>query len=291
MKGRYKLAVCAMAAAMAFSITAYADGTDPKEVYNAAVKKSADLKSFDVYSYIAVTVSDGKQVANSGATVNAKLKMLSPSATQYLAVLTNSSEGIPKNTETLFYHDGYYYTNLDDSVKTKFALNIKDFLKSAQGMNELVPNLYNPDYNSDITMKTEGTDTILSFHLMPKQSDNYMDETLMENGGINGEYTINSDGYFSDMKFYGTFNSMELFGEPTLIAYIYETKINNPGQPFNIDFPDMSKYRDISAMISGDGPSDDDSWIYNSRQYGPAEEAELKAMYQNNHASDDQNAD
>lgn len=288
MKTRYKLAVCAMAAIMAFSITAYADGSDPKEVYNAAVKKSGDLKYLDSYSYMAVTASDGQQVESSGVTQTLKLKLAGPSETQYLAVLAASSNGVPNNTDTFIYHNGTYYMNLNDQATMKYDMNIDTFLGAAQEtLSNIAPSFYDPDWNSDIAMRTEDGNTIITFNIVPKETDNYLDEILADNGGINGEYTINSDGYFTDIKLYGTFNT-DLFDDPLLLAYIYENKVNNPGQPFNIEFPDTSGYEDISAQVAGNGPSDDDSWIYSSQQYGPAEEAELKALFQNDDTSDNQ---
>lgn len=283
----------ALQALTVFSVTDYMDAIGPKEVYNAAVRKSADLKYLDVYSYLAMTAWDGKQIENSGATVTAKLATASPLNTQYLAVLAESTDGVPYTSTTFFYHDGFYYTNENGLVKTKFPLNINEFLATAQGMKDLAPDLYDTNYDSKIAMRAEGEDTIISFHLIPKEADTYMNDILIENGGVNGEYRINKDGYFSDIKFYGTLNT-PLYGEPLLTAYIYENKINNPGSVFDIEFPDMSGYQEIgnpgnggpseyggsSFGAYGSGPADDNSWKYKMRQYGPAEEDELKIFYE-----------
>lgn len=253
MKKMIRTAAVILSTMMVFSMTACAKKADPKEVFDTAVKKNSELTSMDMDTTMKMTMTQGEE--NIDVTVDMKMKMsdVSKDTMQYLAETKTSLMGQTLDA-TIFYKDGYYYM---DSMgqKIKYPMDLTALMESVKQSTEST-NLQS-DQLKDLTMAKEGDNTILTFTADPDKMNEYLTDVMGSMSGMgamgdtqmsfkeaSGTYTVNKDGYYTDMTMKMTVD-MDLQGEAVTMVMDLTGKVNNPGQEVTVELPDTEGYTEV----------------------------------------------
>ena len=119
------------------------------------------------------------------------------------------------------------------------------------------------DYLSEVKVKKDGDNQILTFTADASKMDSYVQEVMASMSSmpgmegvtytikeVSGEATVNKDGYFSkvDMKLS---MDMTMGAESVSMDMTMNTTYNNIGQPVEITTPDLDSYQEIDPSLLG----------------------------------------
>ena len=85
MKKMIRTAAVIMSTIMVLSMTACAKKADPKEVFDAAVKKNSELTSMDMDTTMKMTMTQGEETMDITVDMNMKMSNMNEDSMQYLA--------------------------------------------------------------------------------------------------------------------------------------------------------------------------------------------------------------
>lgn len=253
MKKMIRTAAVILSTMMVFSMTACAKKADPKEVFDAAVKKNAELTSMDMDTTMKMTMTQGEENIDIAVDMKMKMSDVGKDTMQYLAETKTSLMGQTMDA-TIFYKEGYYYM---DSMgqKIKYPMDLTALMESVKQSTEST-NLQS-DQLKDLTMEKEGDNTILTFTADPEKMNEYLTDIMGSMSGMgamgdmqmtfkeaSGTYTVNKDGYYTDMTMKMTVD-MDLQGEAVTMSLDLTGKVNNPGQDVTVELPDTEGYTEI----------------------------------------------
>lgn len=256
MKRMKKTVALAMAAVMMMSMAACAKKADPKEVFDSAVKKNADLKDVDMSINSTVNMTQGDQKIDITSKTDMKMNNLDTDKLQYLAdsTATMSGQSVPS---TVFYKDGYeYISSQGQKIKYKMDLAkmVETIKKSTQGTNMTSADM------KTLTMKEDGDNKVLTFTADPSKMNSMIEDMMGSMGAfgtqlkdlkmnikdVSGEYTVNKDGYYTGMKIKMDMD-MTLQGQTISMSIDMDGVVNNPGKPVEITLPDTNGYQEVQA--------------------------------------------
>lgn len=253
MKKMMRTAAVILSAIMVFSMTACAKKQDPAEVFDAAVKKNSELTSMDMDTTMTMTMTQGEESMDVSVDMNMKVVNLNEDTIEYLAETKTSLMGQSMDA-TIFYKDGYYYME-SMGQKVKYPMNLSELMESVKQSTEST-NLQS-EQMKEITMTQEGDNTILTFTADPEKMNTYLSEVMGSMSGIgamegmemtfkdaSGTYTVNKDGYYTDMTMKMAVD-MTVQDETLSMDMDIVGKINNPGQEVTVEIPDTEGYTEI----------------------------------------------
>ena len=109
----------------------------------------------------------------------------------------------------------------------------------------------------EITMAKEGDSTILTFTADPEKMNAYLSEVMGSMSGMgtmdgmemtfkeaSGTYTVNKDGFYTDMTMKMSVD-MAMEGESISMVLDLTGKVNNPGQDVTVELPDTEGYTEV----------------------------------------------
>lgn len=257
MKRMMKTAALAMAAVMMMSMTACAKKADPKKVFDSAVKKNAELKDMDMTMNMQMTMTQGdNKPIDMTSKTDMKMSNLDSDKLQYLADSTTTVSGtsIPS---IVFYKDGYEYIN-SQGQKIKYKMDLSQMAdaikKSTQGNT-----LTSADMTS-LTMKEDGDNKVLTYTADPTKLNSMLGSVMQSMGSLgsslkdlkmdfkdaSGEYTVNKDGYYTDMKLKMNVD-MTMQGQTINLVMVMDGVVNNPGKSVEFTLPDTDGYQEIQS--------------------------------------------
>lgn len=271
MKKMVKAAAILMSAVMMLSMAACAKKADPKEVFDTAVQKNAELTDMDMDTTMSMKMTQGEESVDMSMQMKAKMKNINTEQMQYLAESTTSVAGQSMDIN-MFYTDGYYYMDMQGQ-KIKYAMDLNELMESVKQSTEST-NLTS-DQMKELTMKEDGDNKILTFTADAEKMDTYVKEVMSSMGGqaagledlemtfkeASGEYTVNKDGYYTAMKMKMSID-MKMAGETVSLDMDIDATVNNPGQAVELTLPAMEDYEEI-----------DMSAIYKAQPEGAESEA------------------
>lgn len=254
MKKFIRTAALVMSTVMVFSMTACAKKEDPKAVYDAAVKKNAELTSMDMDTTMKMTMTQGEQTMDVTVDMNMKMSNLNQDTMSYLAETKTSTMGQSMDA-TIFYTDGYYYMD-GINQKIKYPMDLTEIMKSVKESTETTS--LTSDQIKDISMKKEGENTLLTFTGDPEKMNSYIDDVMGSMTGmgagmegvemsikeVSGTYTINKDGYYTDMTMKMSVD-MTNDGETISMDLDMTGKVNNPGQDVTFELPSTEGFTEM----------------------------------------------
>lgn len=254
MKRMIRTAAVIMSTIMVFSMTACAKKEDPKAVFDAAVKKNSELTSVDMDTTMKMTMAQSEESMDISVDMNMKMSNLNDESMQYLAETKTSTMGQSMDA-TIFYTDGYYYMD-GMGQKIKYPMDLTEIMESVKQSTDST-NLTS-DQMKEITIQKEGDNTILSFTGDPEKMNSYVDEIMSSMSGVasgmedvemtfkeaSGTYTVNKDGYYTDMTMNMTVD-MTMQGETISMVLEMNGKVNNPGQEVTVELPDTADFIEV----------------------------------------------
>ena len=262
MKKIRQMAAGVMAGAVrAAAVTGCAGKQDPKEVYDAAVAKNAALESVDVDADMKIGLTMGEENMEVEVATNIKADQSDKEHLKYLTTASTTLQGQSIET-TAFYTDGYYYMDAAGQ-KLKYPMDVEEMIKTIEdsvGTAEMTS-----DSMESIELKEDGDNRILTFTADPEKMSGYLDEVMGSLGDMgalgdvnmtidsaSGEYTINKDGYYTDMKMDMAI-TMEAAGSTMNMTIGMTGSYNNPGQAVEVTIPDTEGYTEIDPALMGAG--------------------------------------
>lgn len=240
-----------LAAAMALTMTACAEGADAKATYDNATKKTSELTSMDVTSAVNMQMTQGDNKTDMKMDLDMKIADINTDKMKYLAEGTTSVMG--QNIDlSMYYEDGYYYM---DSMgqKIKYAMDLDEMMKQIKQGTE--SSSVDSSYLKDITAKEDGDNKVLVFTVDAEKMDAYVKDLMAQVGtdleGVTykikeakGEATVNKDGYFSSQKISLSLD-MTSQGETVSMVMDTDSTYNNPGQTVEVTAPDLNGYTEV----------------------------------------------
>ena len=185
MKKMIKTAAVIMSTIMVFSMTACAKKADPKEVFDAAVKKNSELTSLDMDTTMKMTMTQGEETMDITVDMNMKMSNMNEDSMQYLADTKTSLMGQSMDAR-IFYKDGYYYMD-GMGQKIKYPMDLTELMESVKQSTEST-NLQS-EQMKEITMAKEGTAQSLLLPLTRKNECLFIGSYGQhERNGHNGRY-------------------------------------------------------------------------------------------------------
>lgn len=255
MKKWARTAAAVLSAVMMFSVTACGNKVqDPREAMDAAVEKNAGLDSMDMDMNMKMHMSQGGQNLDISMDMNMKMADINKDTMRYLGDTKTSMAG--QSVEmTIFYTDGYYYMDVMGQ-KIKYPMDLTQLMETVKKSTQ--SSTLTSEQMTDVTLKEEGDNTILTFTADPEKMNTYLKDAMgsMSGAGIgtenmemtireaSGSYTVNKEGYYTDMILKMSFD-MTVQGQ-TVAADIEMTgSVNDPGQPVDVELPSTDGYTEV----------------------------------------------
>lgn len=247
-----------LSALLALSLTGCSK-PDPREIYDAASKKSAELTDVDMSYDMDMKMIQGEDTLDMTSTMDMKMTGVNTDSMRYYGEGTTSTMGqeIPMS---MYYEDGYYYMSTMDQ-KFKYAMDLETMMEQVKQSVESA----NMDsaYLTEITAKKDGDNQVLTYTADASKLDSYVQDMMgmvgagMEDMDISytisemsGEAVVNKDGYFSSSKVQMKMD-MTMEGETISMEMDMDAVYHNPGQPVTIDAPDLEGYTEIDPSLLG----------------------------------------
>lgn len=251
-----KLLSIVLSAALALSL-AGCSKPDPKAIYDAASKKSAELTDLDMTYDADMKMNQGEDSLDMTMSMDMKMTGLNTDSMRYFAEGTTSAMGqeIPVS---MYYEDGYYYMDTMGQ-KFKYAMDIETMMEQInQNMGSAA---MSSEYLSEITAEKDGDNQVLTFTADESKLDSYVQEVMEMMGTdlegvsytineMSGEAVVNKEGYFASSKILMKMD-MTLEGETITMDLDMDVDYRNPGQSVTIDTPDLEGYTEIDPSLLG----------------------------------------
>lgn len=256
-----KLSTILLSAALILSLAGCGKAQDPKEIYDAASKKSQELTSVDASCVMDMNMTQGEETMDISMDMDMKITGVNTDSMRYLMDGTTSTMGQSMDTH-MYYEAGYCYMDLMGQ-KVKYAMDLDQITE--QVTQSLGSSTMDSSYMSDIKAEKDGDNQILTFTADASKMDSYakelmgtMGDTMDELGdveytikSVTGESVVNKDGYFSSAKVKMDMD-MTMEGETVSLTMDMDVTYNNPGQDVEITAPtDLDSYMEVDPSMLG----------------------------------------
>lgn len=248
-----------MAAVMILPMSACGKKEDPKAVFDAAVKKNAEMTDMDVTSSVKLAFTQGEETVDMTTDMKIKTNQLNTDKMQYMASMDMNIAGQSVSTE-MFYADGFYYMDMAGQ-KIKYPMDLDKIMETVKQSTDTM-NMSSADMK-EITLKADGDNKVLTYTADPEKMNTVVSDLMAgmssqmgAAGDLNmtfkeasGTYTVNKDGYYTAMTMKVTFD-MDIAGETASVVMDLTGTVNNPGQAVEITLPDTADYTEIDAAAA-----------------------------------------
>lgn len=234
--------------------------SEAMKVYQAAQEKNADLDSIDAKASYDMTMKAEGESLRMGMDLDLKMRGVKTGNLEYLMAGTVDVDGSEYST-TAFYTGGYMYMEML-GIKMKTPMSLGEAVASARESLDTV-NMDNAAYMSNLTMRTEGENTILSYTVdaaaFNEMMNNILSSDMMAEADstgtrmemtvyeASGEVTIDRNGYYAAEKMYMDMGMRLTDAESGETADAFcimdvTVTINNPGQEASFTLPSTAGY-------------------------------------------------
>lgn len=257
----------AAAAAMVMSITSFA-AEDAGELLDRVTQKEQQNESMDCRMGIHMDIISSELselLGQEALTVNMEMRMKMAQITsgnlEFKADVAANALG-ESMYYTLFYKDGYYYTDLG-GTKLKYPMDLDSIVKTAESATASMD--LDSSYMKALSLREEDGLRILSFEADAKQLDAYVKDVMNTTMGavdpsglddmqfsvvkMDGEYRVNEEDYITSAWVDMVLN-MSVLDENVLLRMRMEYDVNNPGQAVTVDIPSTEGYQDLESYYA-----------------------------------------
>lgn len=230
---------------------------DPREIYDAASKKSAELTDLDMTYDADMKMTQGGETMDITMSMDMKMTGLNTDEMRYFSEGTTSAMGqeIPMS---IYYEDGYYYMDTMGQ-KFKYAMDVETMMEQIKQSTESAN--MSSEYLTEITAEKDGDNQILTYTADASKLDSYVQDIMGMMGTgtegvsytineMSGEAVVNKEGYFSSSKILMKMD-MTVEGETIAMEIDMDAVYNDPGQTVTIDTPDLDGYTEIDPSLLG----------------------------------------
>lgn len=221
--------------------------TDGEAIYLAAVEKNNALDQVDSEIELEMTETSGNISLTMGVNCNWKARGLKSGNLQYVSSGNISMLGVtvPINE---FYTDGYYFA--ESSRKYKQPMSVEDALdESFAGTAHILSEDDLNDFSS-IEVRQDGENKILHITLKNPDADELWGtgyDTKINTAAM--EMTIDKDGYCTGQLIYVDMDEgSSMDGSVSNLKLTARMKLNNPGQPVNLEIPSTAGFEEIYSL-------------------------------------------
>ena len=248
-----------LSACMALTFAGCGAGQDGKAVYDAANKKTQELTALDVSYTMDMKMKQGEETMDISSNMAMKMDAINSENMRIYAEGVTSTEG--QNIDTkMYYENGYYYMEAAGQ-KFKYAMDLETMMETAK--QSMGGGTVETDYLSEVKVKKDGDNQILTFTADASKMDSYVQEIMASMSSmpglegvtytikeVSGEATVNKDGYFSQVNIKMSMD-MAMGAENVSMDMTMNTTYNNIGQPVEITTPDLDSYQEIDPSLLG----------------------------------------
>ncbi len=255
-----KVSAFLLTMAAVLSLAGCGSKQDPKEIYDAAMKKSEELTSVDMDYEMDMVMTQDDDKMDISMSMNMKVDGMNTEALRYLAEGTTSTMGQTIDTK-MYYEGGYCYMEAMGQ-KMKYAMDLDQMvqqIKSTQGGGAM-----DSSYLSDIQAKKDGDDQILTYTADASKMDGYVQEIFGAMGAmgdqlegvsynikeVSGETVINKDGYMTKANV-KMIMEMTMDEETVSVEADAVVVYNDPGKTVEVTAPSLDGYTEIDASQIG----------------------------------------
>lgn len=248
-----------LSACMVLSFAGCGAGQDGKEVYDAANKKTQELTALDTSYTMDMTIKQGEETMDVSSSMNMKMDAINTDSMRIYAEGVTTSAGQDIDTK-MYYENGYYYMEAAGQ-KFKYAMDLETLMETAE--QSMGGGTMETDYLSEVSVKKDGDNQILTFTADASKMDAYVQEVMASMSSmpgmegvtytikeVSGEATVNKDGYFSKVDIKMSLD-MTMGTESVSMDMTMNTVYNNIGQPVEIIAPDLEGYQEIDPTLLG----------------------------------------
>ena len=231
---------------------------NPWQVLARSVAKQATLTDLDTSVAMEMTLSQEGQKVSVVSDMDLKCSGINTPDMKYAtdSAMTVSALGITQQLDMqTYYYDGWCYTDMIGE-KYKYATDLSTIMNSLQ-QNMNTSNLTAAQM-LDLSMTEENGQTVLAFTADPTQMNEQVKEALgligdqlaslgeiaMDVHDVHGTYTINKDGYYTAAHVIMSYE-MSILGISIPVDADIHMTFNTPGEPVNVELPDLSAYNEI----------------------------------------------
>ena len=255
-----KVGAFLLTAAMVLSLVGCGSKQDPKEIYDAGMKKSQELTSMDVDYEMDMVMTQGDETMDISTSMNMKMDGVNTEGMRYLAEGTTTTMGQTIDT-TMYYADGYYYMEAMGQ-KIKYAMELDKMMeqiKSSTGGASM-----DSSYLLDVQAKKDGDNQVLTYTADASKMDAYVQEVFGAMGDmsdqleglsysikeVSGESVINKDGYVTSGEVKMVMD-MTMEGETVSVEADIKMVYHNPGQAVEVAEPSLEGYTEVDPSMLG----------------------------------------
>lgn len=248
-----------LSACMALTFAGCGAGQDGKAIYVEANKKTQELTALDASYTMDMTMKQGEETMNVSSSMDMKMDAINTDNMRFYARGVTSTAGQDIDTK-LYYENGYYYMEAAGQ-KFKYAMDLETLMETAK--QSMGGGAMEAEYLSDVTVKKDGDNQILTFTADASKMDAYVQEVMASMTSmpgmegvtytikeVSGEATVNKDGYFSKVNMKMSMD-MTMGTESMSMDMTMNTVYNNIGQPVEITAPDLEGYQEIDPALLG----------------------------------------
>ena len=267
-----RFAAIVLTAALLSPTTAYAGNVeDAKALYEQVIEKQKSITDMNAYYdyqiYLSGSALEGvEDLSNMRLEMNVRMNHLTDMGNlQYSSYSRATVPGQEPMISTMYYKDGTCYMETA-GMKIKYPMDLTQMAEqiSSQTM-MLASGQAQEDLMTDFRLWTEGEDQVIGFVIQGSKMTDYMDQlfgslgmgsALLSESGITMkfldipcEYVVDPNGDCIKMRMK---MNMEMGVEGKNIAIDMDGNVGiaDPGSPVEINFPNLSEYKDMSEAFA-----------------------------------------
>ena len=267
-----RFAAIVLTAALLSPTTAYAGNVeDAKALYEQVTEKQKSVTDMNAYYDYQIHLSGSalegvEDLSNMRLEMNVRMNHLTDTGNlQYSSYSRATVPGQEPMISTMYYKDGTCYMETA-GTKIKYPMDLTQMAEqiSSQTM-MLASGQAQEDLMTDFRLWTEGEDQVIGFVIQGSKMTDYMDQlfgslgmgsALLSESGITMrfsdipcEYVVDPNGDCIKMRMKMNME-MGVEGKNIAIDMDGDVGIADPGSPVEINFPNLSEYKDMSEAFA-----------------------------------------
>ena len=267
-----RFAAIVLTATLLSPATAYAgNAEDAKALYEQVTEKQRSVTDMNAYYDYQIHLSGSalegaEDTSSMRMEMNVRMNHLTDMENlQYSSYSRVTVPGQEPMISTMYYKDGTSYMDAG-GMKIKYSMDLSQMAKqiSSQTM-MLASGQAQEDLMTDFRLWTEGDNQVVGFVIQGDKMTDYMDQvlgslgmgsSLLSGSGMNMkfsdipcEYVVNPNGDCVKMRMKMNLG-MNVDGKTANIDMDGDVGIADPGSPVEVNFPNLSEYKDMSEAFA-----------------------------------------
>ena len=225
-----------------------------QEIYTEATEKMSQLKSSDISATMTFVMEAMGEKMTMAVDMDMKT-IMGGTNPQMESSMNMEMPEIGALDVVMYYTDGYMYAETM-GVKYKMAVPVEEAMASTVSLPDTGAELL-----KELTAEKTEAGKVLKFRADSAAMSEYMNKMMSvssvegmttgleyELGDVTGSYTVNEEGYITEMNLTCQMN-VDMMGEVVTADMQVQLIYNNPGQDVVIQFPDFTGYEDYTDLL------------------------------------------